>query len=63
MTPPGSGVRPYPTVTNNRAMELSFRGHPRGVTSNPMGQFLQTQIDSKAGRAVQPLDPVETHTA
>ena len=34
-----------PKVTNNRAMELSFRS---GVTSNPMGQFLQTQIDSKA---------------
>ena len=33
-----------PKVTNNRAMELSFRA---GITSNPMGKFLQTQIDSK----------------
>ena len=38
--------RHCPEVTNNRAMELSFRS---GVTSNLMGQFLQTQIDSKVG--------------
>lgn len=40
----GSAGEVTPKVTNNRAMELSFRS---GETSNPMGRFLQAQIDQK----------------